>query len=150
MDLLSPGISLLLILCCHWMLNMAHQLLMVLFRKSDFMFVAGQFPCRSRETFRGQLCARGIDRGRGPWGRVLRGKGEAGPGRGEAATWGMCSSGPSRPHRPFWSREARQSCFCLRPARALSADQRWPRGGLWCWPRQPVLRLRGIPTQGFS
>ena len=55
-------------------------------------------------------------------------------------------AGPSRPHRLFWSREARQSCFCLRPARALSVDQCWPQGGLWCWPRPPALRLRVIPT----
>ena len=48
------------------MLNMAHQLLMALLRKSDFMFVAGQFPCRNRETFRGQLCAGELTGGGGP------------------------------------------------------------------------------------
>lgn len=68
------------------MLNMAHQLLMVLLRKSDFMFVAGQFPCRNRETFRGQLCARGIERGGGPGEERLEGREKQDPAGGEATT----------------------------------------------------------------
>lgn len=44
-DLLSSGSSLLLILSCQWMLNMAHKRLMALFRKAEScLFVARQLP----------------------------------------------------------------------------------------------------------
>lgn len=83
---------------------MAHQLMMALLRKSDFMFVAGQFPCRNRETFRGQSCAgeltgegalRGIvgRRSRTREGEKLKREAYAVP----------VPAGPSRPHRLFWS-----------------------------------------------
>lgn len=48
------------------MLNMAHQLLMALLRKSDFMFVAGQFSLQKQRNFQRAVMCTGIDRGRGP------------------------------------------------------------------------------------
>lgn len=57
---------------------------MALLRKSDFMFVAGQFPCRNRETFRGQLCAGELTGGGGPEGDS--GKEKQDPGGGAAET----------------------------------------------------------------
>lgn len=68
MDLLSSRYPLLLILPCRWTLNMAWKLLMALFRKSDFMFVAGPLP---RERLWGDDVQE-INCGECPWNSTYR------------------------------------------------------------------------------
>lgn len=134
----------------------------VLLRKSDFMFVAGQFSCRNRESLRGQLCQGELTGGRGLLGKskqrwkVLK----AGSQRVRLADMRCCSrSQPSpqtvlelqRPGAELFLLEASIGIFCVTHKGlwgvAVTLAPGW---GCDAWPRQPVLRLRGIPTQGSA
>lgn len=111
---------------------------MVLLRKSDFMFVAGQFPCRNRETFRGQLCARGIDGWEGALGEeCLEGREKPGSCRGRSYNmrhvqqWSQPSPQtvlePRGPAELFLL-EASTCAFCrpaLAPGRAVTLAPGW-------------------------